>query len=208
MLIKIGLRDLSPAMVAFARVALAAAVLMPIAAAQGALSGLRGRLGRLALVGRRPGRRAVSADPARRAGDLVGARRDPRRHHADLHRAAGDPGRPRGALRGRCASSGIGIGVAGVVAAVRARPQRLAAAVLGGLAVVLAGVGYAVGSFVVKHRLSDAPATRRGRLGDGGERGPAAASRRSSRAPVQCPRNRADRRGHRPRCGRDRCSRS
>jgi drug/metabolite transporter (DMT)-like permease len=51
MLIKIGLRELSPAMVAFARVALAAAALMPIAAAQGALSGLRGRLGIVALVG-------------------------------------------------------------------------------------------------------------------------------------------------------------
>ena len=32
MFIKIGLRDLSPEMVAFARIALAAAVLMPIAA--------------------------------------------------------------------------------------------------------------------------------------------------------------------------------
>jgi drug/metabolite transporter (DMT)-like permease len=64
MLIKIGLRDMSPEMVAFARIALAAVVLMPIAAAQGALSGLRGRLGVIAAVG------AVqvagpSADPAR-----------------------------------------------------------------------------------------------------------------------------------------------
>src|SRR4051794_41987200 len=51
MLIKIGLRDMSPEMVAFGRIALAAAVLMPIAAAQGALRGLRGRLGVVALVG-------------------------------------------------------------------------------------------------------------------------------------------------------------
>ena len=51
MLIKIGLRDMSPEMVAFARIALAAVVLMPIAAAQGALSGLRGRLGVIAAVG-------------------------------------------------------------------------------------------------------------------------------------------------------------
>ena len=51
LLIKIGLRDMSPAMVAFARIALAAVVLTPIAAAQGALSGLRGRLGVIAAVG-------------------------------------------------------------------------------------------------------------------------------------------------------------
>src|SRR5215212_4239231 len=43
MFIKIGLRDLSPAMVAFVRIALAAAVLMPLAAAGGALRGLGGR---------------------------------------------------------------------------------------------------------------------------------------------------------------------
>src|SRR4051794_28981132 len=49
--IKIGLRDLSPSMVAFVRIALAAMVLLPIAASQGALSGVRSRAGWLALVG-------------------------------------------------------------------------------------------------------------------------------------------------------------
>src|SRR5919106_6077317 len=51
MFIEIGLRDLSPAMVAFVRIALAALVLLPIAAAQGALSGLGRRAPLLALLG-------------------------------------------------------------------------------------------------------------------------------------------------------------
>src|SRR5215210_3618450 len=50
MFIKIGLRDLSPAMVAFARIFLAAAVLMPVAAARGALRGLGGRVPVLVLL--------------------------------------------------------------------------------------------------------------------------------------------------------------
>src|SRR5919106_7373 len=49
--IKIGVRDLSPAMVAFLRIALAAAVLAPVAAHQGAFAGLRGRHFILAAVG-------------------------------------------------------------------------------------------------------------------------------------------------------------
>jgi drug/metabolite transporter (DMT)-like permease len=49
--IKIGLRDLSPSMVAFVRIALAALVLLPVAASQGALAGVRSRMGWLALVG-------------------------------------------------------------------------------------------------------------------------------------------------------------
>ena len=51
MFIKIGVRDLSPSMVAFLRIALAAAVLMPVAASQGALRGLGRRAGMLALMG-------------------------------------------------------------------------------------------------------------------------------------------------------------
>jgi drug/metabolite transporter (DMT)-like permease len=49
--IKIGVRDLSPAMVAWARIALAALVLVPVAIAQGALRGLGQRSFALALVG-------------------------------------------------------------------------------------------------------------------------------------------------------------
>ena len=52
---------------------------------------------------RRPDRRPVPADRRGRGGDLLLARRDPRRLDAALHRAARDPRRPGGALPGRCA---------------------------------------------------------------------------------------------------------
>ncbi len=155
MLIKIGLRELSPAMVAFARVALAAAVLMPIAVAQGALSGLRGRLGIVALVGAVQvavpfwlipvGEQEISSALA---GILVAATPI---FTALLAIRVDHEERSEG-LR----LAGIGIGVAGVVVLFGLDLAGSTAAVLGGLAVVLAGVGYAVGSFVVKHRLSDA----------------------------------------------------
>ncbi len=51
MFIKIGLRDLSAPMVACVRIALAAAVLVPVAASQHALGAVRGRAGTVALVG-------------------------------------------------------------------------------------------------------------------------------------------------------------
>lgn len=48
--IKIGLRDLSPSVVVLARIALAAAVLVPIAAVRGGLGALRGAIGVVLLV--------------------------------------------------------------------------------------------------------------------------------------------------------------
>src|ERR1700742_3126746 len=45
LLIKIGLRDLSPGMIAFVRVALAAVVLLALAASRGALGGFRSQTG-------------------------------------------------------------------------------------------------------------------------------------------------------------------
>jgi drug/metabolite transporter (DMT)-like permease len=155
MLIKIGLRELSPAMVAFVRVALAAAVLMPIATAQGALSGLRGRLGIVALVGAVQvavpfwlipvGEQEISSALA---GILVATTPI---FTALLAIRVDHEERSEG-LR----LAGIGIGVAGVVVLFGLDLAGSTAAILGGLAIVLAGGGYSVGSFVVKHRLSDA----------------------------------------------------
>ena len=51
MLIKIGLRDLSPGMVAWTRIALAAVILVAIAGAGGALRGFSGRGGTLIVLG-------------------------------------------------------------------------------------------------------------------------------------------------------------
>jgi len=155
MLIKIGLRDLSPEMVAFARIALAAVVLMPIAAAQDALRGLRGRLGVIVLVGAiqvagpfwliPAGEQEISSALA---GILVAttpiftallAIRVDHEERSEGMRLAG-----------------VGIGVAGVVVLFGLDLTGSSAAVLGGLAVVLAGLGYSIGGFIVKHRLSGA----------------------------------------------------
>ena len=51
MFIKIGLRDLTPEMIAFARIALAALILVPIAWSQGALKGLRPLAGWFLVIG-------------------------------------------------------------------------------------------------------------------------------------------------------------
>src|SRR2546430_9678295 len=51
MLIKIGLRDLSAPMIAGVRIGLAAAVLVPLAASQGALGAVRGRAGTIVILG-------------------------------------------------------------------------------------------------------------------------------------------------------------
>src|SRR6266550_2860680 len=50
LLIKIALRELSPAMVAWTRIALAMAVLIPYAASRGALGGLRAHAGTLVVL--------------------------------------------------------------------------------------------------------------------------------------------------------------
>jgi drug/metabolite transporter (DMT)-like permease len=156
MFIKIGLRDLSPAMVAWLRIALAAAVLVPIAASQRALGAVRGRPGTVAIVGAVQvagpflliglGEQEISSALA---GILVAT--------APIFTAVlavwvDHEERSEGARL-----LGIVIGIAGVVALFGLDLSGSGSAVLGGLAVVLAGLGYAVGGFLVKHRLGHAP---------------------------------------------------
>jgi len=155
MFIKIGLRDLSPAMVAFTRIGLAAAVLMPIAAARGALRGLRRHIPVIVLVGAVQvagpfllialGEQEISSALA---GILVAT--------APIFTAVlaiwvDHEERSEGARL-----VGIVIGIAGVVALFGLDLSGSGSALLGGLAVVLAGLGYAVGGFLVKHRLAAA----------------------------------------------------
>ena len=156
LLIKIALRDLSPEVVAFTRIALAALLLLPIAASRGALRPLRGRLGTVTVLGAvqvagpflliAAGEQSISSSLA---GILVAttpiltALLALRLDHEE---------RSEGTRL-----LGVGIGIAGVVALFGLDLTGSGSAVLGGLAVVLASLGYSIGGFIVKRRLADVP---------------------------------------------------
>ena len=156
LLIKIGLRDLSPEMVAFTRIALAAVFLVPFAASRGELAPLRGKLAILVLLGAvqvagpflliSAGEGAISSSLA---GILVAT--------APLFTALLalrlDPDERSEGTR----LAGVGIGIVGVVALFGLDLTGSGSTVLGGLAVVLAGLGYAFGGFIVKARLRASP---------------------------------------------------
>ncbi len=152
--IKIGLRDLSPAVVAWGRVVLAAAVLVPLAAHAGGLGGLRGRVGLVALVAAvqvagpflliAAGEQEISSATA---GILVAS--------APLFTAVlairVDPQERSQGLR----LVGVLFGLAGVAVLLGLDLSGSGAALLGGGAVLLAGLGYAIGGFLVKQRLGE-----------------------------------------------------
>jgi drug/metabolite transporter (DMT)-like permease len=153
--IKIGIRDMSPAMVAWARVALAAVVLGWVAAARGLLAGFSGRAGALALIALiqvagpflliAAGETEITSSLA---GILVTS--------APLFTAVlaiwvDHEERSQG-LR----LVGVMLGALGVVVLL-GLDLGSGDQLLGGLAVVLAGLGYAVGGFMVKRRFADAP---------------------------------------------------
>lgn len=150
--IKIGIRELSPAMVVFLRVTLGAAVLIPIAWRRGALAGLGGFWGVLALVAAvqiaapflliTEGETEISSSLA---GILVAS--------VPIFSAIlaifFDPEERSEGLRG----VGVIMGIVGVVALLGIDLAGSSAELLGGLAVLLAGFGYAVGGLIVKQRL-------------------------------------------------------
>ena len=157
LLIKIGVRDLSPVLVAWGRIALAAAVLVPLAARSGALTAARGNgVAWLALVGAiqvaipfvliaaaeqeiSSGLAGILVASAPLFTALLAIRLD----HAE---------RSRG-LR----LVGIGLGLGGVAVLLGVDLGGSTAELLGGAAVLLAGLGYAVGGFLVKSRLASVP---------------------------------------------------
>jgi drug/metabolite transporter (DMT)-like permease len=156
MFIEIGLRDLSPAMIVFVRVALAALVLIPVAAARGALAGIRpyaiwlvaiGAIqvaGPFLLIG--AGQEEISSSLA---GILVAS--------APLFTAllaiwVDHEERSHGLRLG-----GILIGFGGVALLLGVDLGGEGAALVGGLFIVLASLGYAIGGFMVKHRLAGIP---------------------------------------------------
>lgn len=153
--IKIGLRDLSPAMVSWLRVVLAALVLVPLALRRGGMASPRGMVGVLVLLAAVQvagpfllialGEQEISSSLA---GILVSS--------APLFTAVlaiwvDHEERSTGPRL-----AGILLGFAGVVVLLGVDLGGSGAALLGGAAVVLAGLGYAIGGFIAKHRLKQA----------------------------------------------------
>jgi drug/metabolite transporter (DMT)-like permease len=152
--IKVGVRDFPPAAVAWLRVLLAALVLVPIAAYAGGLRGVRGHLPLLLIVGAiqvagpflliAAGEQEISSALA---GILVASTP---LFAAVLAIWVDHEERSQG-LR----LVGVLLGIAGVAALLGLDLGDSGAALLGGAAIVLASLGYAIGGFLVKHRLAE-----------------------------------------------------
>ncbi|MEO8092037.1 MAG: DMT family transporter [bacterium] len=155
MLIEIALRDLSPGVVAWGRIVLAALVLLAFAGSSGALRGLGSRWPMLALLAAiqvagpflliAAGQQAITSSLA---GILVTT--------APLFTALlaiwVDHEERSSGLR----LVGLLLGFVGVVVLLGLDLSGSGDELLGGLAVVLASLGYALGGFIVKHRFGDA----------------------------------------------------
>jgi drug/metabolite transporter (DMT)-like permease len=155
MFIKVGLEDLSPVWVVFVRTALAAVVLVPLALSRGVLGSVRGAVGWVIVLGlvqmAAPlllislGEQHVSSSLA---GILVSA--------APIWTALI-------AMRFDAAETsrgwsliGVLVGIAGVALLFGVDLTGGLEEILGGLAVLFASLGYAVGAMLVKHRVHGA----------------------------------------------------
>lgn len=158
MFIKIGVRDLSPSMVSWGRIALAAAVLVPIAALRGQLRLPNARVwvvvvlaavqvaGPFLLIAE--GEEEISSGLA---GILVASTP---LFTALLAIRLDHEERSHGARMW-----GIVAGLVGVGVLLGVDLGGTSAELLGGAAILLASLGYAVGAFIAKHGLSGAPPT-------------------------------------------------
>jgi drug/metabolite transporter (DMT)-like permease len=156
MFIKIGLRDLSPEAIAFVRIALAALILVPIAWSQGALGSLRGLGWWLLVIGAvqvaapfvliGAGEQEISSGLA---GILVATTP---MFTALLAIWVDHEERSQGMRL-----VGVATGFAGVALLLGIDLGGSRAELIGGLMVVLAGLGYAVGALTAKHKLADVP---------------------------------------------------
>jgi len=155
--IKLSLPDLGPVGVVVARTALGALVLVPIALARGALGTPRRRLGALAVLAflqvAAPflliswGEERISSSLT---GILVSSAPI---FGAVLALVVDQEERPRG-----WGLAGIAIGFAGIALLFGVDLSGTTATLLGGGAVLLAGLGYAAGGLFLKHRLRGMPA--------------------------------------------------
>lgn len=150
LLIKVGLRDLDPAVIACSRVLLAAIVLVPLALWRRTLPGLRGRLGfvvALALVQVAGPFLLIAAGeqhiPSSLTGILVASTP---LFTALLAIRVDREERSRG-----LGVAGLLAGFAGVALIIGLDVSGDAAALIAAGAVLLASLGYAIGGFMVKH---------------------------------------------------------
>ncbi len=151
--IEIGLDDLSPAAVVFARTTLGALVLLPFAIRKGALSGLRGRVGALFVLAAvqiagpflliSVGQQEISSSLA---GILVAS--------APIFTALIAIRVSPGERSGRLGTAGVAIGILGVAVLLGVDLGGDSGALLGGLMVLLASLGYAIGAHYLKRRLA------------------------------------------------------
>ena len=156
--IKVALEDgMPPLFIVFARIALGAVVLVPLALRAGALQALRGLTAAILFMAVVQvvvpfllityGERHIASSLA---GILVSS--------APIFTALiavryDDDERPHG-----IATAGVVMGIVGVVLLFGVDLSGDAAALLGGLMVLLAALGYAIGSLYLKHRLRGVPA--------------------------------------------------
>ena len=153
MFIKIGLRALTPEAIAFVRIALAALILVPLAHSRGALRGLRPLAGWFLLIGSVQvavpfvliglGEEEISSGLA---GILVATTP----MFTALLAIWVDHEERSGGLR----LVGVATGFAGVALLLGVDLGGSGAELLGGLLVVLAGLGYAIGALLAKHKLA------------------------------------------------------
>ena len=152
MFIKIGLRDLSPEMVVFARTALAALVLLPLALSRGAFRGVAERLPQVFVLAAvqvagpflliAAGEQSITSSLA---GILVAS--------APIFTALLAIRLDQAERVGSLGAAGIAIGIVGVVLLVGLDTG--GSKLLGALAVVLASLGYAIGGFYVKRHMRE-----------------------------------------------------
>lgn len=149
MFIKIGLDDLSPAGVVFARTALGALVLLPIALRRHAFRGIRPLLGLgagLAAIQVAAPFLLISYGEERISSSLAGILVA----SAPIFTALLAPALDRDERSSGLALAGIVVGLAGVALILGVDLGGGGAALAGGLMVLAATLGYAIGGFVVK----------------------------------------------------------
>ena len=153
--IKVALEDISPAMVVFARTALASLVLLPFAVRAGAFDALRGRPGTVAILALLQvaapfllitvGEQDLSSSLT---GILVAT--------APIFTFLLAIRFEREARAQGAAVFGVALGIAGVALLLGIDAGGGAEALLGGAMVVLASLGYALGAFYLRRNFSDA----------------------------------------------------